>query len=108
MARFIRVAVAAVLVIGLASVARAADHKEAKAILDKAIKALGGEEKLSNAKALTWKGKGTISLMGNDNPFTSEVTAQGLDHYKQTFEGKFGDDTVKGAVVLAGDKGWRL
>ena len=38
-----------------------ADDKDAKAILDKAIKALGGEEKLGKAEVFSWKAKGTSS-----------------------------------------------
>jgi hypothetical protein len=106
MKRFFGAMLATVVVCGTAGTALA-DDQDVKAVLDKAIKALGGEEKLSAAKALTWKSKGTINIGGNDNDFTTEVTAQGLDHYRQAFEGKFGDDKVKGAVVLAGDKGWR-
>src|SRR5262249_32646991 len=43
----------------------------------------------------------------NDSEFTSETTVQGLDHLRNTFEGDFGGNKVKGAVVIDGDKGWR-
>ncbi len=84
-----------------------ADEKDATAILDKAIKALGGEEKLSKIKAYSVKTKGTITFGGNDNDFTVKVIHEGLDHYRSEFEGKFGDNDVKGVTVLNGDKGWR-
>jgi hypothetical protein len=84
-----------------------ADAKEAQALLDKAIKALGGEAKLGQVKAATWKGKGKITFGDNANEFTSQVTVQGLDHFRQEFEGEFGGNKVKGVTVLAGDKGWR-
>ena len=71
MARFLGMVFVAVLVFGLGSATRAADDKEAKAILDKAIKALGGEEKLSKVKAATWKGKGTNQIDGAANAFTN-------------------------------------
>jgi hypothetical protein len=107
MMRSIGAVCVAVLVFGLSRPGRAADVKDAKAILDKAIAALGGEAKLSQAKALSWKNKGTISFNGNDNPFTSQGIAQGLDHVQQKFEGEFGGNQVKAVTVLAGDKGWR-
>jgi hypothetical protein len=97
----------AVLASALGGAARAADDKDGKAILDKAIKALGGEEKLKALKAVTWKGKGTVNIGGNDSPFTSQATAQGLDHYRGEFEAEFGGNTIKGVAVVAGDKGWR-
>jgi hypothetical protein len=108
MARFICVVSAALLMCGVAGLLRANQDDGTKAILDKAIKALGGEAKLSKAKAITWKTKGTISIGGNDNEFTGETTVQGLDHLRTSFEGDFGGNKVQGMVVLAGDKGWRL
>jgi hypothetical protein len=83
------------------------DDKDPKAILDKAIKALGGEEKLATIKAATWKSKGTITFGGNANPFTAQATVQGLDNYRSEFEGEFMGNKVKGVSVVAGDKGWR-
>src|SRR6516225_4444171 len=102
MNRFFGAVLAAVFVIGLGTQTRAADDKDTKAILDKAIKALGGEEKLAKAKAATWKTKGKISFGDNDNAFKGEVSVQGLDHSRQEFEGDLG----KFVMVLAGDKGW--
>ncbi len=107
MARFIGAVCVAVLVSGLVSSVRAGAGEEPKVILDKAIQALGGEEKLNKARSYTLKAKGKITFAGNENEFVSEVTVQGLDRYRQVFEGEFGGNPVKGVVVLAGDKGWR-
>jgi hypothetical protein len=107
MARFLGVVVVAALLSGLGSPARGGDEKDTKAILDKAIKALGGEEKLAKVKGATWKSKGTISFGGNDSEFTLRGTVQGLDHSRQEFEGDFGGMKVTGVTVVAGDKGWR-
>ncbi len=107
MKRFLGVAVAVGLVYGLGGLARADSTADVQAVIDKAIKALGGEEKLNGIKAATWKSKGTISFMGNDNQFTSKTTVQGHDHLRQEFEGEFGGNKVMGVTVLAGDKGWR-
>ncbi len=83
-----------------------ADDQNAKAILDKAIQALGGEQKLTKAaEAASWKAKGKISFGGNESEFTGKSTAKGLDHYRSEFEGDFGGNQVKGVTVLAGDKG---
>jgi hypothetical protein len=80
-----------------------ADDADAKSILDKAIKALGGEEKLSKVAAYTWKSEGTITFNGNENQFDSNVTVKGLDHLRR----EVGSDNFNFVVVLAGDKGWR-
>jgi hypothetical protein len=103
MRRLIASGFVTVFLSAVASPVRADADKDAKAILDKAIKALGGEEKLSAAKAITWKSKGSFG----ENNFTSQTTAQGLDHYHGEFEGNFGGNEVKGVTVLNGDKGWR-
>ena len=42
-----------------------ADESQVNQVLDKAIKALGDEEKLSKAEAFTWKSKGKITIEGN-------------------------------------------
>jgi hypothetical protein len=106
MKRFLGAVMVAVLMSGVSSPIRA-DDKDTTAILDKAIKALGGEEKLSKATAVSWKSKGTITFNGSDNEISSQATLQGLDHYRSEFEGKFGDNEIKGVTVLNGDKGWQ-
>jgi hypothetical protein len=105
MRRFIQTILAAGAMWAIGSVARA-DSPEA--IVDKAIQAIGGEAKLSTVKAFTWKAKGKISIGGNESEFSSEATIDGLSHFRQTFEGDFGGQKVKGVTVVAGDKGWRL
>lgn len=104
---FIGGLLAALCVLGLGVRDGAADDKDAQAIIAKAIKALGGEDKLSKIKGATWKAKGTITFGGNDAEFTSKATVRGLDHFRSEFEGDFGGNTVKGVTVLAKDKGWR-
>jgi hypothetical protein len=106
MKRFLYVAALTFLMSGLANLARA-DEKDAKAIVDKGIMALGGEEKLTKAGAYSWKSKGTITFNGSDNEFSSQSTLEGLDHYRSEFDGKFGDMEVKGITVLNGDKAWQ-
>jgi hypothetical protein len=74
-----------------------ADDPKAKAILDRAIKALGGEEKLGKSDAFSWKSKVTF---GRDGPeMDAEVVFKGLDHMRRAYGVNL--------VVLAGDKGWR-
>ena len=84
-----------------------ADDKDATAVLDKAIAALGGKEKLAKAGTSSWKGKGTISFNGDDNAIKTRAVAQGIDRLRSEFEGEFGGNEVKGVTVLVVDKGWR-
>ncbi len=106
MKRFLVAAIVTTFVTGLGQMARA-DEKEAKATIDKAIQAIGGEEALNKAKVLSWKTKGTITFNGNDGLISTLTTSQGIDHYRSEIEGDFNGNTFSGVVVLNGDKGWR-
>jgi hypothetical protein len=107
MRQFIGTTCVAMLLLGLSGLGRTEDAKDPSAILDKAIKALGGEEKLNAVKAVSWKTKGTLTINGSDNEFTSHSTAKGLDHFRSEFEGEFGGNKIKAVTVVKGDKGWR-
>ena len=84
-----------------------ADEAGAKAVVDKAVKALGGEEALNKAKAFAYKSKGTLTINGNASEFSSEATTDGLDRHRAEFSGSFNGNEFKAVTVLAGDKGWR-
>ncbi len=107
MTRFIGAALVTALAAGLAGSARADGSKDATAVIDKAIKALGGAEKLGAIKAVTYKTKGKAYFAGNEGESTGTVTVQGMDHLRQEFEADFGGNKFAGVVVLDGDKGWR-
>jgi hypothetical protein len=100
--RFLGAAVAIALVFVSGGPGRA-DDQDAKSILAKAIKALGGEEKLGKVQAFSWKSKGIIVFNGNENENSNQVTVKGLDHFRR----EFGNDQFHGLVVIAGDKAWR-
>jgi hypothetical protein len=106
MTRFLLAALAIMFVSVSGSLARA-DDKDPSAVLDKAIKAMGGEEKLKKIDAIAWTSKAAITFNDNTNHFTSHATLQGLDHYRSELEGDFGGNPFKGVTVINGDKGWR-
>jgi len=96
------------VMLGLATAPLRADGPPpATEVLDKAIKALGGEEKLAKLQAFTTKAKGTVKLESGSNPISSETTVEGLDHFRSHFEGEFNGNKIEGVTVLNGDKGWR-
>jgi hypothetical protein len=105
MQRYLGAMLAAVLILAPANLARA--DEATNAVLDKAIKALGGAEKLGKLEAFSWKSKGKITINDDDNEVTIQATAQGNDHYRSEFQGEFGGNTIKGVSVINGDKGWR-
>jgi hypothetical protein len=98
----------AALLLVVTGAARTEEGGDAKAVIAKAIKAVGGEEKIAKAlKGFSLKEKGTLSIMGSDNPISIEVTAAGLDKYRSKFKGEFGGMEIEGVTVLSGDKGTR-
>lgn len=97
-------AAAAVIVAGIAT-ARADD--QATAVLDRAITALGGAERLEKAAGFSWKNRAVVNVNGSELAFRGQATAQGLDHYRAEFEGDFNGNTFQGVSVVNGEKGWR-
>src|SRR5437899_8908586 len=85
---------------------RADDQADAKGIIDKAIKATGGEDKLAKYKAAIWKGKGKINLMGNEIDFTVETSTQPPKQSRQKSEADFNGMKFERITVVNGDKGW--
>ena len=84
-----------------------ADEKaDAEALLDKGIKALGGEARLSKYKAATWKAKGTLHLVGRDVDYTGDWAVQAPNQYKAVLTGEINGTKFKRVRVLDGDKGW--
>jgi len=92
------------LLLSAASV-RAAD--DANAILDKAIKAHGGADKLNadKDKAEVTKSKGTIELMGQSIPFTEETTVQ-TNRIKSVLKLTASGKAVTQTTVYNGEKAW--
>ena len=104
-ARLQLVVVFASLVIGIVPLASAAEG--ADAIINKGIKALGGEARLAKARATTSKIKGTFISGENASEFKVEQTTDGLDRMRSMFEGDFGGHKFTATTVIDGDKGWR-
>jgi hypothetical protein len=98
------------LVLGLllttGSRGRADNPADVKAILEKAIKAMGGEANLTKYKAATLKGKGKINLMGTEIEFTIEAQAQPPKFSRGHSEADVNGMKFERIQVVNGDKGW--
>jgi hypothetical protein len=82
------------------------DATEPRAVIDKAIKALGGEANLSKFKAVSMKGKGTYYGNGDGIPYTGEWEIQLPDKGKFSVESSANGQTFRFMIVVNGNKGW--
>jgi hypothetical protein len=106
MSRF-RFAVLAIgFVLGGAVPARADDAADARKLVEKAVKAHGGQDKLDKVPGSTVKFKGTFHGMGDGIPITGEVSTQGADRQRVDMEVEAGGQKFPILIVFAGDKGW--
>jgi hypothetical protein len=79
---------------------------DVKAIVDKAIKAHGGEEKLTKLKATRLKAKGTMSAMGADIAFTLQAANMLPDKVQSELKLEVMGQTIPIIQVYDGKKGW--
>jgi hypothetical protein len=89
------------LALGWAAWSRADD---VKAVLDKAIKAHGGAQKLAKDRLMQSKAKGKIELFGGAN-FTQETVVSG-DKYKETTMLSVDGQDLTVVTVFDGKEGW--
>ena len=97
-----------VVVLGMAaaSAARADDQAALRAVIGQAVKATGGEDKLSQMKALTFKSKGKFYGMGDGTDYAGEWAIQPPN--KIRFQIDFEANAMKFTFlfVFDGKKGW--
>ncbi len=98
------------LVVGLTlsgpAALRADEQAEARKLIDRAIRAAGGREKLSKLQALTWKNKGTVKVNETDIPFSGEASLQGDDRYSWSVEVTLEGQVRRGVLAIKGTRGW--
>jgi hypothetical protein len=87
-----------------------ADDREVAAILHNAMKAMGGEDKLSKIEAVTWKTTGWMNMLfqGPEHfKCTGELTIAGLDRSRsELIMLGPGGDKLRIRSVLNGDNAW--
>jgi hypothetical protein len=94
------------LVLAATLTARADDSAAARALVDKAVKAQGGQARLAKLPAFTVKLKGKFHGQGQAVAFTGELAAEGRDRQKFVLEAEGGDEAFRLVHVLNRDKGW--
>jgi hypothetical protein len=100
---------ATVVAVGLLFAAggpRAAAQEDARALVDKAMKAMNGEAKLGKLGTASLKAKVTGSEGGQDITVGIDGTWRGMSQYRLDMDANFGGQNHTGVLVLNGDKGW--
>jgi hypothetical protein len=104
MKQYMRILAASTCLLLWAVRVSAADD-DAKAVIEKAIKAHGGADRLAKFQASRTKSKGNIELAGGIT-FTSESAVQYPDRFKETVEVEVGGNKATIITVYNGKKGW--
>lgn len=106
MTRFLTAALAAGIVLAVGGPARADDEADARKIVEKAVKAHGGQDKLDKFAGSTIKFKGKFHGIGEGLPMAGEVSSQGSDKLRIDIEIEADGQKIPIVNVIAGDKGW--
>jgi hypothetical protein len=83
-----------------------ADDTSPQAILDRAVEAEGGAAKLTQQKAISWKGKGTFYGLGMPIEFTGDWDIQPPKQMRNVIEIDVNGMKIQITTILNGDKGW--
>jgi hypothetical protein len=84
---------------------QAQEGDEARALIEKAIKAHGGAAKLAAVKATQTKGKGKI-FSPMEFPFTIDLSSQPPDKFKMVLDAEINGMNIPIVQVFNGKKGW--
>ena len=93
------------LFVGAAPV-RADDQADAVKLVDAAIKAAGGADKLKKLEVLSFKGKGKVSNGSKEFEVSVEISAKGQERLHFLLDLAVEDQKVSRLIVIKGDKGW--
>ncbi len=103
--RTLRGVLLALLLLMSAGAGRSDEADVVKVVIDKGIKALGGEEKLTALQGISMAGKGFFHSEGQKLPFTGVWRLQGPTQYRGDITEERGSKRTEIRVV-SGDKGW--
>jgi hypothetical protein len=99
-------AIALALLAGCGGRPGAADGEDPRAVIERAIKAVGGEDRLARVTAGRSKARGTVTVEGQTIPMTLETVFQVPDKFRQVQQLEVRGATVGVTQVVAGGKGW--
>jgi hypothetical protein len=106
MRRILILTVSTCAILAFTTLARADDAADAKALVQKALKACGGEDKLSKVKAMTMKSKGTYYGMGDGIAYTETTSWQFPDKVRAEIKAEVNGEKFTLIEVFNADKAW--
>jgi hypothetical protein len=90
-----------------AGLLRSGEQATPRQVIERAIRATGGEEKLTKYQAATAKGKSTIySPKGEEQTLTGEWAWQGKDRFRSVLKGMVKGQPTEVIEVINGGRGW--
>jgi len=95
------------LSVGFSALASRTNDADPKAVIDKAIQALGGEERLKDIHAATFTVKGELKTIANAE-FTSQYSVQPPTQRKQVIKFDVSGMMHSMTQTIDGDKGWMI
>jgi hypothetical protein len=78
---------------------------DARALLDRAIKAAGGADRLARLRAVTWKVNGSLFFNDQERPASFTGSVQAPDQLRIDLDA-FAVKMLNGVLVINGDKEW--
>jgi hypothetical protein len=97
----------ALLLLAIPAFASAAEPKDdPKAIVENAIKAIGGEEKLAKVTTHTWKAKGVMTAMGMKLEYVANYTFAAPDRFRFDIDIDAGGMKIKITAATDGKSAW--
>jgi outer membrane lipoprotein-sorting protein len=85
---------------------RAGEADEARAVLERAVKALGGPDKLNRWPDATFRARGQFKINDEKIDFSGDLSVKAQNRYRWGVEVTVEGRTRAATVVLDGDKGW--
>jgi hypothetical protein len=105
--RIVSTAALLVLAFPCAIESRAGEKEEAITLLESAVKAHGGADKLAKASRIIRKGTGVVTAFGKDMPFTDDLQAVLPNQLYFRVEAGTPPNTARLAFIINLDKGWQ-
>ncbi len=99
---------ALLLLVSLSVVAQPPAGGEPLALIRRAIQAHGGPDSLDRLHLIREKSDGTLSVLGQKTPFTSETVQRLPGQFRHTLSADLSDKKLDIVEVFDGKQGWRV